>query len=339
MNALSKKWWIFFGLSFSVGANVIQAQETTANIDEFLASYPKTFVCVALPPYPTLGKTVYVDAALAKEIINRGGYLGPCATYGDKRSIGDGYFQSYVQLDPDGLPWGIGFEFPKSTLNKLPALRHDGLSCFDINGDGKLTIDPAPGVAQECANGHERVLDLPLLAKIAPFKMALVNWQPYGHGPVGVYDVGHFDFHFYIQDIIARNFIRVGPCGLVTNCDDYATARKPVPAQYMHADFVDIGAVATRMGNHLVDTTSGEYHGQPFGESFAFGSYDGKVTFWEPVISKPYLEALPFVCKEIKQPQAYQESGYYPKRYCIRYRAKRQDYTVSLENFVFHQAQ
>ena len=126
--------------------------------------------------------------------------MGPCATYGDKRSLGGGYFQTYVQLRPDGTPWGIGFEFPATTLQNLPTIRHDGMSCYDINGDGKLEIDPAPGVAQECANGHERVIDFPLSNKVTPFKFGLVNWQLHGHGPAGVYDVAHFDFHFYHQD-------------------------------------------------------------------------------------------------------------------------------------------
>jgi hypothetical protein len=28
-----------------------------------------------------------------------------------------------------------------------------------------------------------------------------LNWNPHGHIPPGVYDLPHFDFHFYIEPI------------------------------------------------------------------------------------------------------------------------------------------
>lgn len=336
MISVGSRFWAFLSFSLVAGANTTLAADIVLDRDN------KTLMCA--PDFRDGGRhhanrTVYVDLERAKRILRNKGYVGPCAIYGDKRSLGGGYFRSYVQLKPDGTPWGIGLEFPKPTLTDLPTIRHDGISCFDINGNGTLEMDGGPGIKPECANGHELALDLPAKEAVQPFKFALVNWQPFGHGPAGIYNVGHFDFHFYSQSYVDRNLIRVGPCAIVTNCDDVDTARKPVPAIYMHPDFVDQGAVATRMGNHLLDMTAPEYHGVPFTEAFVWGVYDGKVTFWEPVVSKAYLETGPSMCSNIKQPLAYQESGHYPTKYCIRYRAERQDYTVSLEGFVYHEAQ
>ena len=57
------------------------------------------------------------------------------------------------------------------------------------------------------------------------------------------------------------------------------------------------------------------------------------------MITLAYLESQPFMCKDIKLPQAYAESGVYPTEYCKRYRSARDEYTVPLEGFVYHEAQ
>ncbi|MHB8471834.1 MAG: hypothetical protein ACYDC8_03070 [Gammaproteobacteria bacterium] len=336
-----KRYKIVVALCLATSINTAFANEELSN-DTFEGAWdngaPKTFACIVNPLHQEKDNTVSVNPDVAEKIVRNGGYLGPCATYGDKRSLGDGYFQTYSQLQPDGSPWGIGVEFPKSTFNNLPTTRHDGMSCFDVDGNGRIEMDGNANHVEECANGHELVLNFPFQTKVAPFKYVQLNWQPYGHVG-GVYAIPHIDFHFFIQDFVARNLIRVGPCRGVTNCDDYNTARKPVPAMYMHPDFVDVGAVVARMGNHYLDLNSPEYHGHTFDETFVYGTYDGKLTFWEIPTTIDYLKTDPSTCTDIRQPYAYQESGYYPARYCIRYRPRLQDYTVSLEGFVFHQAQ
>ena len=34
-----------------------------------------------------------------------------------------------------------------------------------------------------------------------PLKWALLNWNPHGHIPPGIYDRPHFDVHFYMEPI------------------------------------------------------------------------------------------------------------------------------------------
>jgi hypothetical protein len=130
--------------------------------------------------------------------------------------------------------------------------------------------------------------------------------------------------------------IRPGPCSELIHCDDFKRAQIPIPRHYVHPDHIDVGAAVPDMGNHLIDSKSPELvtQGTLFTHTFIFGAYDGHVSFYEPMITRAYLESRPDLCVPIKQPQAWQIEGYYPTTYCIRYLADDERYTVSLEEFV-----
>lgn len=318
---------------------------SNSNLTAYLAKRTSVPVCMKQPG----GKeyTWHAPINAVPELLARGSYLGPCvnsASLGDKRNMGDGYFQTYTQRNQDGTPWAIGIVFPASTLNNLPTEQYDGLNCFDINHDGTLQlhnpVSDGANQTDECSGGHERELDFASAdhKAIAPFKWALVNFQMHGHSPNHVYTVRHFDFHFYTQDVIERNFIRVGPCGLLVDCDDFKKGMQPLPAGYVHPDYMSVGAVESRMGDHMIDRTAPEWNGGQFIETWMFGKYEGKLTFWEPMITVDYFKSKPMMCKDVKLPQLYREAGYYPSRYCIRYRQGRDEYTVSLEGFVYRTA-
>jgi hypothetical protein len=142
------------------------------------------------------------------DVIKDKDFLGNCPRLGDRTSFGNGYIQTYIQSKNDGTPLGIGFVFPAETLENLPpkTIPHDGLHCFDTNGDGVISNNT------ECAGGHQRFLFLPQDRGDTPISWGLINWNPAGHQPIGVYDHPHFDFHFYIQSFYERNAIDVGPC-------------------------------------------------------------------------------------------------------------------------------
>lgn len=258
-----------------------------------------------------------------------------CTIYGDRTSILGGRAQTYVQIDRGGKPRALGLKFTGSMLSNLPYdPPFDGNNCFDINGDGELTFHPP---MPECAGGYQAILFFPAKtverAKL-PFKWFLLNWNPMGHGPIGIYDRPHFDFHFYIMDYIERNYIRPGPCGIVVDCDDFETAIKPVPSNYLAPDYQSFDAVEPRMGNHLVDVTSPEITGADiFKRTFVYGSYNGAITYLEPMITLEFLETRPRECLPVKQPAAFKATGYYPTEYCIQYRHGA--YTISLEGLTF----
>jgi hypothetical protein len=245
--------------------------------------------------------------------------------------LGNGTVASYADIDAAGAVQAIGVAFAGGALDGLPAAPSDGHHCFDANKDGALDL------AHECAGWHERVLPLPSEASRRPdlpFKWALLNWNPHGHIPPGIYDVPHFDVHFYIDTIENVFAIEAGPCGPErVRCDQFARARLPVPANYMHADFKDVEGVAPAMGNHLVDLSAPEFRGVPFTRTWIYGTYEGRVTFYEEMVTVAYLKSEPDACSPIKRVTAVALAGRYPTRSCIRYAKERSEYTVSLEGF------
>jgi hypothetical protein len=316
------------GLFFSIGCSKASAEDTFATVGFDEGAFGKKAVTVCLR-----GTTYTFPAEVAEGFLNGGAYRGPCADYGDRTTLGDGYARTYVQLDDNGSPWAIGVEFSESMLSNLPTNpAFDGNNCWDVDGNGTLNITMHP---HECAGGHQRILFMPPTAGETPFKWVLLNWNPHGHDPQGIYSVPHFDFHFYIMDYLKRNYIRPGPCGLLVNCDDFNRGIMPVPSKYLHPDYDNRNVVEARMGNHLVDLTSPEFQpGSSFSHTLIVGAYDSHVTFLEPMITVSFLQSQPDVCTPIKLPAAYEVAGYYPTQYCIRYRASRQEYAISLEGFV-----
>ncbi|GAA4730080.1 hypothetical protein [Flavisolibacter ginsenosidimutans] len=189
------------------------------------------------------------------------------------------------------------------------------------------TLTPgAPG------HHHENSLSLKLHPKATggtPFTHVLLDWNPAGHEPAGVYDKPHFDFHFYIQPEAER---------IAIPTYDLAQAKfDNAPAQgYMPPTYINPGGGVPQMGAHWLDVTTPEVNGQPFTQTFLMGSYDGKVTFWEPMITRKFVEANPSFERAIPQPTKYQKAGWYP----TKMRIAKQDGTTNiiLEGFVQRQA-
>ena len=260
----------------------------------------------------------------------------PSRILGRSIELGKGTVSSYARLDRDGAPRAIGVAFSASALEGLPT-GSDGHHCFDRNRDG--VIDRAT----ECLHSYEHVIPLPdAVARRTdiPFTWVLLNWNPAGHIPPGIYDMPHFDVHFYMERIEKVFALQAGPCGPeLIRCDQFEAARKPVPSNYMHPDFKDVEAVVPAMGNHLIDLTGPEFRGQPFTRSWIFGAYDGVVTFYEEMVTRAFLLSRPNTCFPIKSPPAVGRSGFYPTVSCLRHDAKTNEYLVSMEDFVFRTAE
>lgn len=256
--------------------------------------------------------------------------------FGWRAPLGQGSATSFADLEKDGTPRAIGVMLSADALATLPKEPSDYHHCYDRDGDG------VTAQAAECIHTHEIVIPLPDAVTQrgdVPFSWVLLNWNLNGHMPPGIYDVPHFDVHFYIASIEDTFAIQDGPCGPeYVACDDYAMAKMPVPSNLMHPDFKDVDAVAPAMGNHLIDVDGHEFHGQGFTSSWIYGVYGGKVTFWEQMIALSYLESRPNMCAPIKVPPAVEVAGYYPTQRCIRYDASADAHAVSLEQFTFREA-
>jgi hypothetical protein len=263
----------------------------------------------------------------------------PVTVYGEARGLGEGFAQVYAELDGEGAPRVIGVSFDQGMLEGLPTMPNAWSRCFDKNENGRIDGHG------ECNGDYELRFALPqelAQREVTPFSWVSVNFNPMGHPPPAppVWAVPHVDFHFYTMPEEAVAQIRPGPCSELIDCDDFERAQIPVPARYVHADHIDVGAAVPDMGNHLIDSKSPELvaGGPEFTHTFIFGAYDGKVTFYEPMITLAYLQSRPDLCVPIKQPQAWETEGYYPTTYCIRHLADDERYTVSLEDFVHRAA-
>jgi hypothetical protein len=221
--------------------------------------------------------------------------------FGTTSTLGKGRIRSWVKLDKDGKPTAIGLSFNEEALKGLPPELPRG------------------------EEGTELVLALPTEAAATAFNHIGINWNPHGHIPAQLYDVPHFDFHFYMISPQDRNRI-------TAQGDDVARSRKQPPADYVPVGYIYApDSEVPRMGGHWVDPRSNEFNKQPFTRTFLYGNYDGQIIFMEPMITRDFLETKTDVTEPIKLPSKYARHGYYPTRYSITYDPITREYSVALD--------
>ena len=234
---------------------------------------------------------------------------------------------------------------PKETLFKTATkgFQHGKTwSWYEVNAAGNplriaVAIDEAamnsldtsaPGGA---GHHHENSLSLQLPAQAVntPFTHILLDWNPKGHEPEFIYDKPHFDFHFYMTAEAER--LAIPPYETDSTKFKIAPATGYLPANYMH-----FPAGVPQMGSHCLDVTSPELNGAPFTQTFIYGAYDGKVTFYEPMITGDFVKNNPGFERTIPQPAKFQKTGWYPTKMRI---AKENGVTsIILEGFIKRQA-
>lgn len=247
--------------------------------------------------------------------------------WGPAKAVGNGTAQTFYVETRSGKPVAIGFELSSGALDNLPTAYSDGM--WEYKG-------------HTCC-GHETVLDFPASAlQNTAFEWFGLNWNPQGHIPPGIYDVPHFDMHFYTMPYQDRFAIEPGLCaaappGTLISCDSFYTGLEPLPADMEPGGgFVNVGAVEAGMGAHMIDLTGPEWNGETFTHTYIWGVYDGEITFQEPMITRDYLlQKHEEVCTPYAAPQAMPEAGYYPTEYCIRYDERRDSHQISLESFEY----
>jgi hypothetical protein len=229
--------------------------------------------------------------------------------YGAAVALGNGTVRAYVTTTVGG-PTEVGVALTEAALSGLPT-------------------EHAPGGVH--AHGHttfERVLQLPA-GSATPFRHVLVNWNPGGHEPPGIYDAPHFDFHFYAIDDAER--LAIDPAD-----PDYQrkAERAPAPELIPERYVMPAPLAFARMGVHWVDQASPELNGQPFTSTFIYGSWDGRLIFAEPMITKAYLETKPQFSAALPGPPRGRDAGPYPTGYAVRWDAATKEYRITLTGLV-----
>jgi hypothetical protein len=145
-----------------------------------------------------------------------------------------------------------------------------------------------------------------------------------------VYDISHFDVHFFTIEETERMMIGSnGPNEIIV----------PPAAKYIPSSFNLLIGGAPMMGAHWFDLLSPEFSGSTFTKTFIWGSNNGKFVFWEPMITHDYLMTKPDSEVTLRQPAAFQQNGWYPKSYTVNYSPSSKEYTIALSNLSFQKGE
>jgi len=180
-----------------------------------------------------------------------------------------------------------------------------------------------------------------------PYRFVLFDWNPQGHIPEGVYDVPHFDFHFYWTPQAEVWAIMPEDPDFATKANDLPTGEF-VPQHYIvpvPPGLEPVALAAPRMGLHWEDERGPQLQKllgnpdayKPFTTTFIYGSWNGRLTFAEPMITREYLLRRANETIPIPQPKRYPQPGWYPGAYRITYDAQAKEYRVAIVDFSWHE--
>lgn len=224
--------------------------------------------------------------------------------YGAPVKLGNGTARAYITVNK-GVP-EVGVALSEGALSGLPGAHAPG----GVNEMGHTTF--------------EQQLELPS-RNPTPYRHVLLNWNPMGHEPPGVYDTPHFDFHFYRID--SKQRLAIDPAD-----PEYQrkAERRPgaesIPARYI----MPAPLAFARMGVHWVDTASPELKGEKFTRTLIYGTWDGEVIFVEPMITRAYLQTKPQFGATLPAPPRGLGDGFYPEGYSVRWDAAKKEYRIAL---------
>ncbi len=286
--------------------------------------------CSTNDPNVVRGYSSYAPPSAPRRFPN----YDPSVQYGPAVKVGNGTARTYVVLsEKDGnVPLEMGVALSEDAMEGLPAK--------DPHAAHK-----AAASSHEHLDNHVYLLSLPK-AGVAPYQFVELDWNPGGHEPPGIYDEPHFDFHFYTISPEER-------AAIVPTDPDFQKKADMLPAEAQRPEFYMMAAppgapapAVPLMGVHWVDVRSPELQRmmgkpelyKPFTTTFIYGSWAGRFTFIEPMITRSYIMAKkaatdPALQNElIPVPGAkeYSPAGYYPSAYRIAWDADAKEYRIAL---------
>ncbi|MGE3800048.1 MAG: DUF5602 domain-containing protein [Candidatus Kapaibacterium sp.] len=219
------------------------------------------------------------------------------------QDLGNGSAKLFVTLDKDGDPTEVGLRITEDALQGLPDQEAPVTLWFNIPSQGSTTV----------------------------INHVSLDWNGHGHEPAMIFDVPHFDMHFYMMTEAERLAIDPALTEKVENVPD---------AKYIPADYVTPPPIAAvpQMGVHWIDSKDASITPGNFTEVMIFGSWDGNLTFIEPMMTKAWLDTKPTLEELIKLPEAYQKNGFYPTTYKVSFDTTTNEYVITLGGMVERQA-
>ena len=196
----------------------------------------------------------------------------------------------FVERDAQNKLTAIGLVIPAATVQALPKARAEAVS--PMNDAGLV-------------------------------KSANLQWHPRGHEPEHVYDVPHFDVHFYtISEGVRHGIVPGAKAGKV----------RPKKAILPPNSILAPGFVPG-MGMHDVPKAQPEFNGGHFTISPLIGYWNGRLAFFEVMFTKAWLEKKQDKSGTFPQPASAPQPGLYPTRYSVHYDKDQDAYRVALTDF------
>ena len=274
----------------------------------------------------------------------RAGYDTPGAhrMYGQPAKLGNGTVRTYIVMDQKqgGAPLEVGVAMSEDAMHGLPEGMQMTAEEMKKAGHSNMTV---------------YLLDLPA-QNPTPYKFVQFDWNPAGHEPAGVYDLPHFDFHFYTVSRDVRSSILPSDPQYGEKAGSYPGAefRAPFYIDAATAAGAPPAAVAVpEMGMHWLDVRSPELQGmagnpagyRPFTKTYIYGSWDGAFIFDEPMITRAYIMSKrdatePGVRDEIiplSLPARRSPAGFYPDAYRITWDAQAKEYRIALTQLTWRE--
>ena len=220
---------------------------------------------------------------------------------GPQVAMGNGFARSWISINHSDVPLELGIELTDGALYGLPQ-------------------DPADFAAATF------LLPLHQKAKAATaFNHIVINWNVHGHEPDHVFDIPHFDFHFYM--ISEQEQTSIPPYPLAPASFDNLPPNSYWPDLYVPTP----GGVPT-MGKHWINTT----FAPPFSKTMIYGSYNGRFTFVEPMITRDYLLQGDSFSEAYSQPHVFVPNNkFYPQTYNIYKDDASSKHYITLSNFAW----
>lgn len=220
---------------------------------------------------------------------------------GPEVHMGNGKIRSWISINHADIPQEIGVEMENASLFGLP---------------------------QNPTDFPAATFMLPLHQKakqLTAFDHIVVNWNVHGHEPEQVFDVPHFDFHFYTISVAEQ--LAIPPYPMAPADFDNLPPNNYWPDMY----FPTAGGVP-QMGKHWADG----FFVPPFTKTMIYGSFKGRFIFVEPMVTRALMLSGNTYTETYRQPHVFvPDHKFYPTVYNIYKNAASNKHYVTLSNFVW----
>lgn len=172
-------------------------------------------------------------------------------------------------------------------------------------------------------------LDLPMPSEVSSstyINFVSLDYNPQGHPPPGVYDVPHFDIHFYAITPQQRNAI-LAP-------DPVPPSADRIPAGYLYPPpFLVAENTVPMMGVHA-SPASDFAPGAKFTRTMILGYYNGNMNFLEPMVTRELLLKRQSFSLPVPRPATLGRATRYPTEFNAVYDPAADSYDLVFSNFV-----